>query len=276
VGNYGAGRDFDWLQCNERTWFSCYWTPNCDISAFRRFLDALERAVEQFESIKVVFAGDFYVKSPKWGSSAENERGVLLSELVASLGLTVSNTGSTLTYQKDASTSVIDVTFSRGPLCEIGSWAVLTGVESRSNHRYYISFHVVTLKRIPGDLRELTPRHWDWAIGKLDHALDVEYLCGNASPTMAIDWREAEAVDRLADDLRAHLTAASNASIPPKVNANRRRSKHWWTAKISELHRTCLATRERRRSFVIGWRGFPRTTCGLGRRRSMRCASRLG
>jgi len=242
VEESGAENGIAWLRCSGITMFSCYWTPHCLLSAFQSFLNRLDRAVRLVGGPNVIVAGDFNAKSSEWGSDVNNDRGAALGEFAASLGLAVCNVGTTPTFQRREQLSVLDVTFSRGPLCDVEAWTVITNVESRSDHRY-ISFRIRESARTPDSPRELMERTKGWAVRKLDRALATEHLRGNAAERPDPDGPIT--ADSLAEDLAAHLGAACDASMPPKAPMGHRRPKHWWTEEIADLRRQCLATRRR-------------------------------
>jgi len=154
--------------------FSCYWTPHCLLSAFQSLLNRLDRAVRLVGGPNVIVVGDFNAKSSEWGSDVNNDRGAALGEFAASLGLAVCNVGTTPTFQRREHLSVLDATFSRGPLCEVEAWTVITNVESRSDH-CYISIRIRGSARTPDSSRELSARTRGWAVWKLDRALATEH-----------------------------------------------------------------------------------------------------
>lgn len=112
----GAGEGFAWATFRDMSVFSCYWRPGTSLQEFASFLGDLEGAIRVCDSSNLVIAGDFNAWNTVWGSRANNPRGCLLSDLAASLGLLLANSGS-------VPTSVIDVTFYRG--LDLTGWRVL-------------------------------------------------------------------------------------------------------------------------------------------------------
>ncbi|KAE9534053.1 hypothetical protein AGLY_008789 [Aphis glycines] len=107
----GAGEGFAWATFRDMSVFSCYWRPGTSLQEFVSILGDLEGAIRVCDSSNLVIAGDFNAWNTVWGSRANNPRGCLLSDLAASLGLLLANSGSVLTFVRGTTTSVIDVTF---------------------------------------------------------------------------------------------------------------------------------------------------------------------
>ncbi|KAL4119777.1 hypothetical protein QTP88_012549 [Uroleucon formosanum] len=131
----GSGPGFAWLRLGNVRAFSCYWTPNGDsaadrLEAFKGFLDGLDQAIRQGEreNETLLVAGDFNAKSTYWGSSVDDSKGEeALESFAASLGLWTNNVGSHPTFQRGASSSVIDVTFSGPGPYEVVDWELDEG-----------------------------------------------------------------------------------------------------------------------------------------------------
>jgi len=126
-----------------------------------------------------LIGGDFNAWSQEWGSARNDQRGVQLSNLAASLNLYSENIGSEATYRRINAESVIDVTFSRlvAPAA-IRGWRVLEDVESASDHRY-IEF---TLDLTP-DVDDTGGNHArGWSFRQLDPQALAAHLSYMAQP----------------------------------------------------------------------------------------------
>lgn len=119
----GSGNGFVWIRLNDLIVFSCYWSPNTTLAEYETFLGDLDQAIRARGDTRLIVAGDFNAWNVEWGSRVDNPRGELLSDLAASLDLTLANVGDTPTFVRGEATSIIGVTFSRGAgVCE---WSVL-------------------------------------------------------------------------------------------------------------------------------------------------------
>jgi len=127
---HGAGLGFSWAKIDNTLFYSFYGSPNCTTDEYDAFLSGLEASIRSHPSrlANLIVAGDFNAHSSGWGSTTNDERGALLSDQAATLDLIVCNTGSTPTYRRVNSASVIDVTLARSvpnnhPL--VNDWRVL-------------------------------------------------------------------------------------------------------------------------------------------------------
>jgi len=105
---------FRWVKVEDRTVYTCYWSPNTSFTLFVDFLDRLEGSIRQ-QTGTVLVAGDFNAKSPVWGDHNEEPKGRALVDMTASLGLSACNIGDKPTFSRayagGISRSHIDITF---------------------------------------------------------------------------------------------------------------------------------------------------------------------
>ncbi|KAF5191755.1 reverse transcriptase, partial [Thalictrum thalictroides] len=97
------------LELNGFRLYSCYCSPNIQLTEFEVFLGRLEASIREARC-PVIIAGDFNAKSHEWGSPREDKKGKAMADLAASLGLVVCNQGKEPTFVKGASESHIDLT----------------------------------------------------------------------------------------------------------------------------------------------------------------------
>jgi len=233
----GAGDGFAWMSFGELTAFSCYWRPGTTLQEFDGFLGHLEDAIRARGNGKIILAGDFNAWSTEWGSRVNNPRGLLLTDLVSSLGLIQANTGSTPTFVRGTATSVIDVTFYRG--IDVTGWQVLEA-DTLSDHAY-VSFSATLGQPAPLRQAPLHEPHRGWSVRQRDvealgHYFDNSPLESAIGPT---GIGKALASARSLDE---YLVGDCNVSMPRRrPGPPRKQPVHWWTAEIGELRRKCLA-----------------------------------
>jgi len=136
-------RGFRWIEAAGIRHYSCYWpsSSRSSIEEFNGFLGRLEASIRSSQ-LPVIAAGDFNSKSGSWGSPVEDERGVLLTDLIASMDLIACNQGESPTFVRGNSGTFIDVTFVGSQLVgKVKNWKVLDE-ESLSLHKY-ITFDVI-------------------------------------------------------------------------------------------------------------------------------------
>jgi len=270
---HGAGVGFAWATFGETSVFSCYWRPGSSLQEFASFLADLESEIRANDSANIVVAGDFNAWNTEWGSRANNPRGCLLSDLTASLGLLLANSGSVPTFVRGAATSVIDVTFFRG--LSMTSWRVLEA-DSLSDHRY-VCFESPAEQCTPPYYAPPGAVFRGWSVRKINDDSLVSYF-RSRRPEIVEGPIGVEKALALAKGLDDFLIGACEASMPRRRSGPPgKRPVHWWTEEIAELRRKCLALRRVYQRFLKR-EGHPRTQEArfnfISARRSLRTAIR--
>lgn len=237
----GSGNGFAWLSFGQLTVFSCYLRPGASLHEYGLFLSHLEAAIRSRGNASIILAGDFNAWNVEWGSRVNNPRGGPLSDLAASLGLTLANTGTAPTFERGAYNSIIDLTFYRG--VQLAGWHVPDS-ETLSDHNY-VRFSTTDRSQALAPAVPPENTHRGWCIKKLDRdallrhltSVRLEAQAGDASVGKAL--AAAEALDKL-------LVSACEASMPRKrTGPQPRRPAYWWSDGIAELRRRALALRRR-------------------------------
>lgn len=115
--------------------YSCYFSPSIELADFQSKLTVLEENIKSANT-PVLVGGDFNSKSPEWQSRCLDQRGIAVSEMTASLGLIVLNRGSSPTFRRGDSGTIIDNTMASVIVAEkILKWQVLEE-ETLSDHQY--------------------------------------------------------------------------------------------------------------------------------------------
>jgi len=244
----GSGNGFAWMRLKDLTIFSCYWRPGTTLAEYETILGDLEDSIRAAGDSRIILAGDFNAWNVEWGSRTNNPRGALLSDLAASLGLSLANTGDTPTFVRGEATSVIDVTFSRG--VDIRDWAVLDEL-NLSDHAY-VAFSVDPQSNNPHPgwplADEPAAGHPGWALKKMN--LEAFYTYVTTNPLTR--GRRVEGVfsaEAAAESFDSYITEACNMSMPLRTPAPRgRKTMYWWTDDIADLRSTALSLRRRYQS----------------------------
>jgi endonuclease/exonuclease/phosphatase family metal-dependent hydrolase len=242
VAGYKPRRHFAAIEIGDVKLISCYASPNSPLENFEDLLEELEWEIRNSTGENILLNGDFNAKSHECNSPTEYSRGRTLSEWVASNGLVVQNKGQTPTYVRGASESYIDLTLtSRALSRRVRNWYV-NAEENLSDHQNII-FALVHGR--PGNenkaRRRIEVQGWKYSESRkqqLKEAIQVEF----------------EKLDELNERSGSEaLKAACSNTLPPKRTKSRRKPSYWWTGKIAELRRKCLAckrklTRTRRKN----------------------------
>ncbi|XP_073966994.1 uncharacterized protein [Choristoneura fumiferana] len=119
-----------------------YFSPNRPLREFEQFLGGLEPVVQRASPAQVVLMGDLNAKCAAWGCPITDQRGALLRDWAAMVGLVLQNQGTANTCVRWQGGSIVDVTFATPAIgARIGDWRVLEEVETLSDHAY-IRFRV--------------------------------------------------------------------------------------------------------------------------------------
>ena len=133
--------------------YSCYYPPNATLEIFQADLDDLEGRIRQWPG-PIIVAGDFNAKSRSWSGGPEDRRGQILDETMDPLDLIVINQPGMATFEKRASSLVLDLTFLRPTLRKhLHEWTILEE-KSLSDHRY------VLFKSRKRDAPRVQPTGW--------------------------------------------------------------------------------------------------------------------
>ncbi|XP_077295543.1 uncharacterized protein LOC143917820 [Arctopsyche grandis] len=204
-------------------------------STRHRVIGSSDPAVSGFVWVELAVSGDFNAKSASGGSSITDRRGILLSELAASLQLTPANVGNDLTFRRGAGGSVVDVTFvDDGIVGRINNWKVLDDF-SHSDHQY-IWYEIVGAPAGCGG--PIANEIGGWCIRSLDVlALEETFSAGGGTVYSAF---RAEA---MVEALGVLTKRTCDSAMTRKGKGTMRRPVYWWNDTIAGLRKSCLALR---------------------------------
>ncbi|KAL4083899.1 hypothetical protein QTP88_029215 [Uroleucon formosanum] len=98
----GKEAGFAWADLDNLRVYSCYYSPNCTLQEYQKFIDALHESVREAAG-GVIVCGDFNAHSQVWGSRATDKRGEALLEMAESRNLVVINDGMVPTFPRGSS-----------------------------------------------------------------------------------------------------------------------------------------------------------------------------
>ncbi|XP_049885128.1 uncharacterized protein LOC126380050 [Pectinophora gossypiella] len=221
--------------------FGVYFSPNAPLAEYQLFLDRLGTAVRRTTQSKVIVLGDFNAHSTAWGSPETDDRGEAVEEWAALCGLVLLNCGSTDTWVRRQSGSIVDLTFASPALASrVSNWRVLDDVETLSDHRY-VTFEVSTSSGDNISRREDRPSVFPrWSLVRLNEELLEEAAIVQAWTMQPVDPAE---VHEGALKFREALTRMCDAAMPRAKRRPPRRAVYWWTQDIADLREACVAAR---------------------------------
>lgn len=223
--------------------YSCYFSPSVEISEFITALDKLAADIRKSDT-PVLIGGDFNAKSPEWGCDVLDRRGEAIGDMISCLGLICLNRGSSHTFRRGSTGSIIDLTFASSSVArKTLTWQVLED-ETLSDHQYIsieIDMHTCDSKPM-----EPRPR---WNTNNIDIHACKNVLVDYKSRVTTTEIIESGDVDEISLYLNEILNDTCNAGMS-KVNRIRRKPAYWWNRDIAVLRKNChkakrLATRHK-------------------------------
>lgn len=111
VKTVSAGEGFVAIMHNQMVIFSCYISPNIDITKFEEILDELEYEIKRLNPYNLIVCGDFNTKSIAWGSLYTCPRGKIFEDWTTANDLILVNKGKIPICTRQQGDSVIDTTW---------------------------------------------------------------------------------------------------------------------------------------------------------------------
>jgi hypothetical protein len=219
----GQGDGYVWVELQHVVVIGVYVSPNSTVGYYTDVIDSISMLIRTTHK-DVLLAGDPNAKSMLWGCPREDMRGRVLAEAINALDLECLNDGVTPTFERNNSTSILDVAFSTAALARrLICWEVLED-ETLSDHRYTAMYFA--------DIRHGEVEGW-----QLRKRYDIERLKASVETHMSveIEWTPAA----LTEAMRA---ACDEVSISSR---QQRRRVYWWSEEIANLRRACMAARRR-------------------------------
>ena len=197
-----------------------YYSPNSSLEIFQTDLDDLEGSIRQWPG-PIIVAGDFNAKSSSWNGSPEDRRGQLLDDMMVSFNLIVINQPGMATFERRASSSVLDQTFLRPTLRKhLREWTILE--QEPLNDYRYVCFEFKSRKR---DVPRAKPT--GWAVKKFDRDAFADCISG----TSELD--KTRTTDKLTRYYTTEISRACDASMPRRRQHKNQRPAFWWNSEIS-------------------------------------------
>nr|XP_049466042.1 uncharacterized protein LOC125907478 [Anopheles coluzzii] len=211
---------------------SCYAPPSWELERFHVMLDNLVAELDGHRPL--VIAGDFNALAVEWGSKQTNSRGDAVLESFARLGVTLGNTGTTPTFNRNERTSIVDITFCSPTLSERLNWRVSDAL-TLSDH------NVVRYAIIQGHRLTSSSAHGSrvggrgWKTESFNEDFFKELLAFG-------DFGEAVSASQIV----IALTKACDGAMPRRKPPNGRRPPvYWWNASIKRQRAECVAARRK-------------------------------
>ena len=233
----GKGNGYVWLETSECLTIGAYFSPNREIEHLRSLLHDIKITIRGTRK-PVILAGDLNAKSPMWGSRIENDRGTMVAEWLVGSGLSVANEGDMPTFERNGSSSVIDITLVTQSIAgRLSGWEVQTDIENLSDH-HYITFSLEPPERARKDQADHREREQGRRSWKIDDA--------------ALEAVEAEMTktcfDESLDDPKKcveEIQKVLNRTCLTRRPQWKRRPVHWWSEEIALCRKACLGVRRR-------------------------------
>lgn len=215
---------FKWIEAGGNRFYACYWSPNTTTAEYENFVMRLETSARTATG-EVLMAGDFNAQHQDWGSTINNVKGEILSEMTHAIGLIACNVGHKPTFQRELSESIIDITFVSSQIStKIQDWKVLDELTASDHNYIYFALEE------PNIVMPTKPQGWQ--ITKLD-VKRLEAAIDDMTLTTATDTDVETRVQELAESLRA----LCDKTMPKRRVHGKRKSVHWWNPEIGKLRK---------------------------------------
>lgn len=230
-----GGDGWVWIEIGGCRIYSCYFSPNSPLPEFEEDIRRLEDDVRGAGG-PIIVAGDFNASAAEWGSTHTNARGTLLCDVASGLRLHVANVGTSLTFRRGGSGSIVDITFTdETTVGVLRNWRVLEDY-SHSDHQY-IAYKLDGRAILPPG-RIGTARGWN------ARKLDVPMLRLTVEQGTDEVVNAGSATDK-ARALCGLVARACDSAMPRRAGHSPKRQVYWWNDQIAGLRRACLASRRR-------------------------------
>ncbi|XP_043469805.1 uncharacterized protein LOC122503366 [Leptopilina heterotoma] len=219
-------KGFVWVEVAGVRIYSCYFSPNDPLKKFDAEIRSLEESIRAFDG-DVLIAGDFNSKSPEWGETRQDRRGILVTDMVSANDLVVMNRGKELTFRRGASGSILDLTFATPHLARrIRNWKVLDQV-TMSDHQY-IEFSVSEENMGGYNCPQKDKKKPSWNLRRLDREKLVKSLA-EARLIKRSSWqKEPTSAKGIAREARQIIADACNCSMPRRRQTKARKGALYW------------------------------------------------
>lgn len=234
AGSGSPGRGILWVKLGKIAIYTCYFSPNATLQQYKDWLQLLQASITSHRGL-VLVTGDFNARSPQWGGTVTNPRGLLMADLIAACNLHLINTGDTPTFARGSSVSYLDLTLATPKVApKIRDWRVEDDKASASLH-HYITFSLAATRHLPSTLA--TPPTTSWAVGNINHLRLREKMTQTKLPDDA-------GAERMAEAYTAKLQTACEAAVPKK-GRNQRTRPYWWTPEVAAARKKANAAHRR-------------------------------
>lgn len=230
------GSRFIAVNCGPYLIIFVYIPPSIGLHEYNMLLDEITSILGNRMN-KIILGGDFNAKSPLWGPTNLDGRGLLLSNWAAERDLRIVNICNTPTCVRPQGSSIVDLTWSSPDMLPlISEWRVMKDVESLSDH-VYVSFIVRSTRPVPPPTKVKARR---WNLKKFDRDLFLAVLNWHDKDTLGHELPSLDAMIRWLDNI---MVEACDAAAP-RIGPNKpRRQAHWWSESLALLRRNCTHAR---------------------------------
>lgn len=226
----GRERNFVWAELDRWTVISSYFSPNASLADFIQDLDNLLLFCLRC-SKPLLVTGDFNAKSPAWFPGPWDRRGHAVEDFAATLGLSLLNDGITPTFTRNASRSVLDLTWASDNVAQqLAQWRVLDQ-DLLSDHSGILIEFISQRAAIP--LADPCAR-WRYDPSRkdeLEQALRLTFAAHDEWTGAPSDW------------LNERMQQACGMALPRKRGWTNRKPAYWWNSTINDLRSQCTSAR---------------------------------
>lgn len=228
------------IQLNDYVYISCYVSPNISISEYTKYIMDLESFLNTIDTNFCIIAGDFNAKSPAWGSSNLDERGILVMETCNNRNLKPTISQGSGTFERNGHTSTIDILLCGIDIARNLSSSRILEKYTASDHKYIL--HVFTYDQTkneePKIKRKINPEKFMNTYQKYTEI---------ANPLEIASKNDVDAYIKMISEIY------ENTSYLLPDPLLRKKSVWWWNPQIAEYRKKANTSRralQRARSWL--------------------------
>lgn len=226
---------------------SCYCSPKNKLAQFGAYLDVLEGIMVEARApgMGVILAGDLNARSPAWGGTRQDKKGLAVLEILGRHSLVPVGLAENFpyTFSRNNRKSFIDI-LSADLVSARGIKSEVLGKDTFSDHRYVL--HV--LKR--RSARPMAPAWQQFSVKNMDPETILRGFAWRKGLTESRGEEEEDVgayrawVEPLADRFQRILEEVTRAELPSKsLPRGSRKPNGWWSEEIAEARRESFRVR---------------------------------
>ncbi|XP_015436990.1 PREDICTED: uncharacterized protein LOC107192286 [Dufourea novaeangliae] len=229
------------VEMDKTVFLSCYISPNIKLDEFTEKLEGIEKTITGNRKKKVIIAGDLNSKSTDWGSARTDQRGLRVLDLCAKLNLiTVKNTGLNHTFERNGSTSMIDIVILDSKTYKTLQSSTILDSYTGSDHKYLV--HKFNNNNDNSNINGNRYNNNDKNNkGTINYSKFLQNYDSKINSNINTEWT-SNRIDKFIETIENAINE-SRRTLP--VTLQNKQKAHWWKPELQTLRSDCHHARRR-------------------------------